>query len=232
MYLIVGLGNPGAKYHNTRHNAGFFVIDKLAEFFKIESFEFENNYLYAVTDHKDSQGNAKQVVLMKPLTYMNLSGKAVKEFYEKYEISKENILIIYDDVNIDLGVLRMRPNGSDGGQNGIKSVMYEMETDEIPRLRFGIKGGEEFEKQRSDEGFSLADYVLSAFEEAEYEILERSVETARNAVLSFINSGIEDTMNRFNGSTPEVKKPDAKSELKPGAQTDTQSENERENNTN
>ena len=110
--------------------------------------------------------------------------------------------------------------------------MYEMETDEIPRLRFGIKGGEEFEKQRSDEGFSLADYVLSAFEEAEYEILERSVETARNAVLSFINSGIADTMNRFNGSTPEVKKPDAKSELKPGAQTDTQSENERENNTN
>lgn len=232
MYLIVGLGNPGAKYHNTRHNAGFFVIDNLAEFFKIESFEFENNYLYAVTDHKDSQGNAKQVVLMKPLTYMNLSGEAVKEFYEKYEISKENILIIYDDVNIDLGVLRMRPNGSDGGQNGIKSVMYEMETDEIPRLRFGIKGGEEFEKQRSDEGFSLADYVLSAFEEAEYEILERSVETARNAVLSFINSGIEDTMNRFNGSTSEVKNPDAKSELKPGAKTDTQSENERENNTN
>ena len=228
MYLIVGLGNPGAKYHNTSHNAGFFVIDKLAEFFKIESFELENNYLYAVTDHKDSQGIAKQVVLMKPLTYMNLSGKAVKEFYEKYEISKENILIIYDDVNIDLGVLRMRPNGSDGGQNGIKSVMYEMETGEIPRLRFGIKGGEEFEKQRSDEGFSLADYVLSAFEEAEYEVLERTVETAKNAVLSFINNGIADTMNRVNGSTAVISKPDNKTEEKP----DTHPENEKENNSN
>lgn len=228
MYLIVGLGNPGAKYHNTRHNAGFFVIDKLAEFFKIESFEFENNYLYAVTDHKDADGVAKQVVLMKPLTYMNLSGKAVKEFYEKYEISRENILIVYDDVNIDLGVLRMRPNGSDGGQNGIKSVMYEMETDEIPRLRFGIKGGEEYERQRSDEGFSLADYVLSEFEEAEYEVLERTVETAKNAVLSFINSGIAETMNRFNRSTREDKKPDNETEVKPGSHP----ENEKENNTN
>lgn len=228
MYLIVGLGNPGAKYHNTRHNAGFFVIDKLAEFFKIESFEFENNYLYAVTDHKDADGVAKQVVLMKPLTYMNLSGKAVKEFYEKYEISRENILIVYDDVNIDLGVLRMRPNGSDGGQNGIKSVMYEMETDEIPRLRFGIKGGEEYERQRSDEGFSLADYVLSEFEEAEYEVLERTVETAKNAVLSFINSGIAETMNRFNRSIREDKKPDNETEVKPGSHP----ENEKENNTN
>ena len=198
MYLIVGLGNPGAKYHNTRHNAGFFVIDKLAEFFKIESFEFENNYLYAVTDHKDADGITKQVVLMKPLTYMNLSGKAVKEFYEKYEISKENILIIYDDVNIDLGVLRMRPNGSDGGQNGIKSVMYEMETDEIPRLRFGIRQGEEFETLRAKEGFSLADYVLSEFEEKELEALERSVDEAKNAVISFLTLGIKDTMNLFN----------------------------------
>lgn len=205
MYLIVGLGNPGAKYHNTRHNAGFFVIDKLAEFFKIESFEFENNYLYAVTDHKDAQGNTYQVVLMKPLTYMNLSGKAVRDFYEKYEVSKENILIIYDDVNIDLGVLRMRPNGSDGGQNGIKSVMYEMETEDIPRLRFGIKFGSEFDKRRSEEGFSLADYVLSEFEEEEYELLELSVEAAKDAVLSFVETGIAGTMNRFNGSVKEIK---------------------------
>ncbi|HMQ78023.1 MAG TPA: aminoacyl-tRNA hydrolase [Ignavibacteria bacterium] len=205
MYLIVGLGNPGAKYHNTRHNAGFFVIDKLAEFFKIESFEFENNYLYAVTDHKDAQGNTYQVVLMKPLTYMNLSGKAVKEFYEKYEVSKENILIIYDDVNIELGVLRMRPDGTDGGQNGIRSVMYEMETEAIPRLRFGIKSGSEFDKRRSEEGFSLADYVLSEFEEEEYDLLELSVEAAKDAALSFIEAGIAGTMNRFNGSVKELK---------------------------
>ncbi len=226
MYLIAGLGNPGAKYHNTRHNAGFFVIDKLAEFFKIESFEFENNYLYAVTDHKDAQGNTYQVVLMKPLTYMNLSGKAVKEFYEKYEVSKENILIIYDDVNIDLGVLRMRPNGSDGGQNGIKSVMYEMETDEISRLRFGIRSGSEFEMRRSEEGFSLADYVLSEFDEEEYDLVELSVEAAKDAALSFVETGIAATMNRYNGSVKELKKRTSDDGDIPG--TDI----ERENNTN
>ncbi len=193
MYLIVGLGNPGARYHNTRHNAGFFVIDKLAEFFKIETFEFEASYLYAVIDHND-----KQVVLMKPLTYMNLSGKAVKEFYDKYEISKENILIVYDDVNLDLGVLRLRPEGSDGGQNGIKSVMYEMDSGEIPRLRFGIRQSEDFEKIRGEEGFSLADYVLSGFDEKEIKTLEKTVDRAKDAVLSFIDNGINETMNLFN----------------------------------
>ncbi len=198
MYLIVGLGNPGSRYHNTRHNAGFLVIDKLAEFFKVETFEFEDNYLYAVTDYKAADQIDKQVVLMKPLTYMNLSGKAVREFYERYEISKENILIVYDDVNLDLGVLRLRPNGSDGGQNGIKSVMYEMESDEISRLRFGIRQGEDFEKLRSEEGFSLADYVLSGFDEKEFAALEKTVEIAKDAVLSYINIGINETMNLFN----------------------------------
>ncbi len=193
LYLIVGLGNPGARYHNTRHNAGFFVIDKLAEFFKIETFEIEDNYFYAVTDYKD-----KQVVLLKPLTYMNLSGKAVKEFFDKYEISKDNILIVYDDINIDLGVLRIRAGGSDGGHKGIKSVVYEMETDIIPRLRFGIRPGGDFEKIRSLEGFNLADYVLTGFHKNELESLEKVVETAKDAVLSFIDNGIQETMNSFN----------------------------------
>lgn len=202
MYLIVGLGNPGARYHNTRHNAGFLVIDKLAEFFKIETFEFENNFLYAVTDYNDKQDNKIQVVLMKPLTYMNLSGEAVKYFYDKYEIEKENILIIYDDVNIDLGTLRLRPSGSDGGQNGIKSIIYHMETDEIPRLRFGIKNGGEFEVLRAKEDFSLAEYVLQPFEENELELFERSIERAKDAVISFINNGIKESMNLYNGIIP------------------------------
>ena len=193
MFLIVGLGNPGARYHNTRHNAGFLVIDKLAEFFKIETFDLEDNYLYAVTDH-----SGKQVVLMKPLTYMNLSGTAVRAFYEKYELGAENILVVYDDVNLDLGVLRLRPNGSDGGQNGIKSVMQEMETEDIARLRVGIRKGEEFEKLRSEEGFSLADYVLSEFEENELEVLEKAVDTAKDAAISFIDNGIQETMNLYN----------------------------------
>ncbi len=213
MYLIVGLGNPGARYHNTRHNAGFLVIDKLAEFFKIESFELENNYLYAVTEIKpdtsieqpgEGAADLIQVVLMKPLTYMNLSGDAVKFFYDKYEIEKENILIVYDDINLELGSIRLRPAGSDGGQNGIKSVIYSMETDEIPRLRFGIRNTEDYEKARTEEGFSLADYVLSEFKDGELDLLDRSAERAKDAVLSFIKDGIKSAMNFYNGRIPEA----------------------------
>lgn len=193
MYLIIGLGNPGARYHNTRHNAGFMVIDKLAEHFKTESFEFEDNYLYAVSEYKE-----KQVVLMKPLTYMNASGKAVKEFYDKYEVSAENMLVVYDDVNIDFGILRLRPGGSDGGQNGIRSIIYEMETDEIPRLRVGIRNEEDFERNRSLGEYSLADFVLSGFTNKEDEHLEKVIEAAKDAVLSFITAGTPETMNLYN----------------------------------
>lgn len=193
VYCIVGLGNPGSRYHDTRHNAGFAVIDKLAEFFKINEFEFEDNYLYAVTDYKD-----KQIALMKPLTFMNLSGKAVKAFYDKYEIPLENFLIIYDDVNLDFGVLRLRPNGSDGGQNGIKSVIFELETENISRLRVGIRSPNDFEKLQNEEGFSLADYVLSGFSDKEIELLDKVAEGAKDSVLSFIDDGLADAMNRFN----------------------------------
>lgn len=195
VYCIVGLGNPGAKYHETRHNIGFRVIDELAEFFKIESFEFENEYLYAVSDYKE-----KQVVLLKPLTYMNSSGRAVRDFYEKYEVSADKMLIVYDDVNIDFGTLRLRPSGSDGGQNGIKSIIYEMQTDELPRLRVGIKNDAEFEKLSSDDDKGLADFVLSGFTENEFEALDKITEAAKDAVLSFIDSGIKETMNSFNGN--------------------------------
>jgi len=169
------------------------VIDKLAELFKTETFEFEDNYLYAVSEYKE-----KQVVLLKPLTYMNASGRAVKEFYDKYEVSAENMLIVYDDVNIDFGVLRLRPGGSDGGQNGIKSIIYEMETDAIPRLRVGIKNEEEFERNRSLGEYSLADFVLSGFTNKEDEHLEKVIEAAKNAVLSFITAGTPETMNLYN----------------------------------
>jgi peptidyl-tRNA hydrolase, PTH1 family len=193
LYLIAGLGNPGSRYHNTRHNIGFMVVDKLAEHFKIESFEFEDNYLYAVSEYKE-----KQVVLLKPLTYMNASGKAVKEFYDKYEVSAENMLIVYDDANIDFGMLRLRPGGSDGGQNGIRSIIYEMETDAIPRLRVGIRNEEEFERNRELSEYSLADFVLSEFTDKENENVERIVTAAKDAVLSFIEMGAQETMNLYN----------------------------------
>lgn len=193
VYCIVGLGNPGARYYNTRHNIGFIVIDKLAELFNIRSFTMEENYLYAITEYKE-----KQVVLMKPLTYMNASGRAVKDFYDKYEISVENMLVIYDDVNLDFGVLRLRPSGSDGGQNGIKSIIYEMETEDIPRLRIGIKNEAELENLRQNESNDLASYVLTGFTEEELKELDKIADASKDAVVSFMNDGIETAMNIHN----------------------------------
>jgi PTH1 family peptidyl-tRNA hydrolase len=188
MYLIVGLGNPGLRYISTRHNIGFIVIDKVAEFFKITSYTEESDYLYSVSHYRDHE-----VVLMKPLTYMNASGMALKSFFEKHPVPLENILVIYDDVNLDFGIIRMRPGGSDGGQNGIKSVIYEIQTQEIPRLRIGIRNTDEL--QDADD---LADYVLSEFNDEEQSNLDKITETSKNAVLSFIDEGIKETMNKFN----------------------------------
>lgn len=193
VYCIAGLGNPGARYHDTRHNIGFMAIDKLAEFFKINSFEFEDNYLYAVYEYKE-----KQVVLLKPLTYMNASGLALKSFYDKYELKTENMLIVYDDVNLDFGVLRMRPSGTDGGQNGMRSIIYEMGTEAIPRLRIGIRNEEVLQKVGDESGFTLADYVLSGFTDAESENMDKVMGASQAAILSFLDEGISEAMNRFN----------------------------------
>jgi len=194
MYLIAGLGNPGAKYFNTRHNIGFRVIDALAEFFKTDKFIHEEHFLAAKADYKDNI-----VILMKPLTYMNLSGIAIKEFTDKFEIAPENILVIYDDVNLDFGTIRLRPSGSDGGQNGISSVIYEMQSEDIPRLRAGINNHTELEKIKS-EGGSLADFVLSEFTTEETKALSKITEVCRDAVLCCIEKGIKEAMNAFNGN--------------------------------
>jgi PTH1 family peptidyl-tRNA hydrolase len=194
MYLIAGLGNPGIKYHSTRHNIGFMVIDKLAGFFKIKSFKSEELYMAAMANY-----NENIVILMKPMTYMNLSGKAVKEFSDRFEIPKENILVVYDDVNLNFGTMRIRQAGSDGGQNGIKSVIYEFETEEIPRLRIGIKNDAELEKVKNEDGsYDLAGYVLDEFSGSEAKELDKVVTAATGAVLSFISIGIKETMNTYN----------------------------------
>lgn len=192
MYLIAGLGNPGAKYFNTRHNIGFRVIDALAEFFRTDSFIHEEHFLAAKADYKDNV-----VILMKPLTYMNLSGIAIKEFTDKFEIPAEKILIVYDDVNIDFGTVRIRPSGSDGGQNGIGSVIYEMQSEDIPRLRVGINNQTELEKIKT-EGGSLADFVLSEFNEEETKALGKVIEVCKDAVLFSVENGIKEAMNIYN----------------------------------
>lgn len=193
MNLIVGLGNPGNRYKNTRHNIGFLVIDKLAEFFKINSFRSEDDYLLADTEYK-----SHTVALLKPQTFMNLSGTAVKEFYERYEVEAEDMLIVYDDLNLDFGTLRMRPSGSDGGQKGIQSVIYHMETEFIPRLRIGIRNDEELEKFKYDDKYDLAEFVLSGFTPGEMEKIEKITDASVNAVISLIENGLKDTMNNFN----------------------------------
>lgn len=193
MYLIIGLGNPGTRYFNTRHNSGFMVIDKLAGLFKIRSFEQENHYLAASAEYNDND-----IILMKPVTYMNMSGTAVREFFEEYEVQLQNTLIIYDDADLDFGTIRMKASGSGGGQKGMNSIIYEMQTEEVPRLRIGIKNEKELEKFKAEDTYDLAGYVLSDFTEEEQKDLDKIIEAAKDAVLSFIDKGIKVTMNEYN----------------------------------
>jgi len=194
-FCIIGLGNPGEQYKHTRHNIGFLAADKLAEFFTIKQIIEEDKYALAASVYKD-----KTVALMKPLTYMNLSGQAVTEFLEKYEIRLADIIVIFDDVSLEFGTLRLRPSGSDGGQRGMHSIIYELITDNIPRLRIGIKNEEELTKFKSEERDYLADYVLSEFTDIEKKNLDKVLNAARDAVLCFMDQGIEAAMNGYNRS--------------------------------
>jgi len=191
--LIAGLGNPGTRYFNTRHNIGFLVIDKLARFLKVKSFKTENSYTAASVRY-----NKKTLVLLKPLTFMNLSGVALKQFTDNFDVFTDNVLIIYDDVNLDFGTLRLRPSGSDGGQKGMHSIIYELQTEDIPRLRIGIRNDGEIEKFKALGRNYLADYVLSEFTTDELKKLDVVLEASMQAVLCFIDNGIKETMNKFN----------------------------------
>ena len=184
-FLIVGLGNPGKKYQETRHNIGFIVIDSLATKFK-QSFHKFQNIAWATSFSE----NKIEVILLKPTTYMNLSGIAIAAGIKKYHISLANLLIICDDLNMPFGTIRIRSKGSDGGQKGLRSIIQELGRQDFPRLRIGV--GDHFD--------DAAEYVLSSFTEAERKYIPSIAETAGDAVLSFIHKGIELTMSRFNGS--------------------------------
>lgn len=186
-FCIVGLGNPGNQYLNTRHNIGFLVTDKLAKFFKIEQAFLEEKYAVAVVLYKD-----KTIALLKPMIYMNLSGHAVHEFLENYDVRLDDMLVLYDDVYLDFGTLRLRPSGSDGGHKGMHSIIYELITENIPRLRIGIKNEENPDY--------LVDYVLSEFTDEEKKNLDRILNAAKDAVLCFMDEGIETAMNKYNRS--------------------------------
>lgn len=184
-FLIVGLGNIGAEYVNTRHNIGFKVVDFLAN---EEGADYQTVKLGSLAEVKIK---GRTLLLLKPNTYMNLSGKAVQYWMEKEKIAVENVLVITDDLNLPFGTLRIKPKGSDGGHNGLKSIQAVLGTTEYPRFRFGIS--DEFKKGQQ------ANYVLGDWTEEEKEALKERLKVATEAVKSFALAGLGNTMTSFNG---------------------------------
>ncbi|NCO54411.1 MAG: aminoacyl-tRNA hydrolase [Bacteroidetes bacterium] len=184
-YLIAGLGNIGSEYSDTRHNIGFMVLDALA---KTSNAVFETNRLCFNVKIKHK---GRTIILIKPTTYMNLSGKAIKYWLEKEKISQEKLLVVLDDIALPFGTVRIKPNGSNGGHNGLKSIDEMLGNNNYARMRFGV--GNDFSKGRQ------ADYVLSNFTTEEKKQLSTCIEQMKSAILNFGLAGIQDTMSRFNG---------------------------------
>ncbi|WP_396194480.1 aminoacyl-tRNA hydrolase [Flavobacterium sp.] len=184
-FLIVGLGNIGAEYVNTRHNIGFKILDFVAQ---QHGLSFETAKLGAITEYSVK---GRKLILLKPNTYMNLSGKAVHYWMEKENIAKENVLVITDDLNLPFGTIRIKGKGSDGGHNGLKNIQLILNSTEYPRFRFGIS--DEFKKGQQ------VDYVLGEWTEAEKNKLPERYEMAQQIIESFALAGLNNTMNSFNG---------------------------------
>ena len=189
MKLIIGLGNPGNEYKWTRHNVGFEAIDKLAYDFNINVNKNKFKAIYG-----EGIIHGEKVLLIKPLTYMNLSGECVRDFLNFYkDIELSDILVICDDINLPLGSIRIRKKGSDGGQNGLKNIIYQLGSDSFPRLRIGIG--------QKPPHFTLANFVLSKFNKDEEEYIVKGITNATDAIEIFIKdkeNGLSNAMNLFN----------------------------------
>lgn len=185
-WLVVGLGNPGIKYENSRHNAGFLAIDHLAARLerKIDRLKFRSLCCDAVA-------GGKRVLLMKPSTFMNNSGEAVREATQFYKLPPDRVLVLFDDVSLKVGQLRIRRKGSDGGHNGIKSILYHLGSDGFARIKIGVG-----EKPHSD--YDLADWVLGKFDKADGAVLEETFGRAAEAALLIIGGEIDRAMNLYN----------------------------------
>ena len=187
MKLIVGLGNPGSKYELTRHNIGFIILDFFAESLSI-------NFKAGKGDWLEAKGRIgeEDVYLLKPLTYMNNSGVAILEFMEKTGADIKDVLVIVDDFQIPLGMIRVRKGGSDGGHNGLSSIIYHLNSDEFPRMRIGIGRNEALKKD------DFIDFVLGNFDMEEIEIIKKLMPEYMKCIRSFITDGLTITMNTFN----------------------------------
>ena len=185
MYLIIGLGNPEEEYIKTRHNMGFNTINKIAQKYNIE---VNKNKFQGLCENAIIED--KKVILIKPQTYMNLSGNCVKEFVDFYKVKKEEVLVIYDDMDIEPGKIKIRKKGSSGGHNGMKSIIKMLGTEEFPRIRVGIGRP----KYSGDE----INYVIGAIPEEDITKLEDGIELAQKAVIEILRNGIDSAMNKMN----------------------------------
>ncbi len=212
MKLIVGLGNPGVRYENTRHNAGFMVIDEIARRMEtpVDRKKFEGSYV-------KTRYRGEDVVLLKPETYMNNSGFSVRACMDFFKIAPEDLLVIYDDMDTEVGSIRLRTKGSAGGHNGMKSVISCAMTDTFDRIRVGIGRNRQMD---------IADYVLSRFKPEEIDPLNEAIDHAASAVLFSISQGFNKAMNRYNVK-PKKKKEPVKEEASKSAETYTAGEDEK-----
>lgn len=185
MYLIVGLGNPEIEYANTRHNMGFDAINHLSKKLNINVTKEKFKGLYG-----DAMLNGEKVILLKPQTYMNLSGESIIQFKQFYKIPPENIIVIYDDIDVDVGKIKIRKKGGPGSHNGMKSVVEKLQTENFPRIRVGI--GKPILKEM------MIGYVLEKLNGEEKEILNESTKIAANAVYDIITCGMDKAMNKYN----------------------------------
>lgn len=191
-YLIVGLGNPGKEYEQTRHNIGYMALDRFVESLNIENKD--KRYEFSVERHAymtEVKVKGRTLILIKPTTFMNLSGKAVRYWLDKEKIPIENLLIIVDDLALPLGTIRLRMGGSDGGHNGLKDIIAALGHNKFNRLRFGI--GNDFVKGRQ------IDFVLGKIEGEDWNVVDNKLDMCCDIIKSFATIGMDRTMNLFNG---------------------------------
>lgn len=200
MFLIAGLGNPGRQYEKTRHNMGFDTIDELIDRYRIPQGGIAHKAMYG-----KGMIAGEKVLAVKPLTYMNLSGEAIREYVNYYKMDPETeLIVIYDDIDLDPGQIRIRKKGSAGGHNGIKSIIAQIGTQNFYRIKVGVGA--------KPKGWDLADYVLGRFSPEERELVDKAICDAADAVEMILKDGIEAAMNHYNGAAKKKKATENKQE--------------------
>ena len=190
--IIVGLGNPGVQYADTRHNFGFMAIDKFADIHHIDIRQKKGSFIFGTGEIRDKKGTTVKVVLVKPLCYMNNSGVAVKAVLKQYELEPKSLLVVYDDIDLPLGKVRIRPKGTSGGHRGIESIINKISTKEFNRLKLGI--GDQPKGKPSEE------FVLEEFTKREMKIVDEVLEQSISVIEDFAFFDIKEMMQKYNGS--------------------------------